>query len=345
MKNSSSGISGGVGVGTVSRVLNSTGYVSDETYWEWSKRLDNGLMVFLAHPGENDETMGYELYFHPFVKVDKKLGGLYKQRSVADPITYNSSDAIDFGVGLFKLDTPSYIDDVEKKLVAAEEKSRNMTPAYNRKEVGPVDRVLGKGDLSRPTKDLYKDPSDYKGSFLTKEEVVRQIIKEEIQHMIQEANSKVLGPELGGSDDSNFLKVVWYMDTNQLEELLKTSINDLGWLKKHSNGLLNTFNRRDAQIVKNRIQYIKQIIKSKKQNPDYVPDIHKKGDIEIDEKILKELKGPETSRRLKEIATMLDDSANSIKGNLVYKSTNSKDKIKEIEQSFELFKEKYGRNK
>lgn len=111
-----------------------------------------------------------------------------------------------------------------------------------------------------------------------KKSELRQIIKEEIKKSLQESTAKILEPEFGSDNDSEFLKVVWYLPIEELELLLKTSLQDLMWLKKNSKGLLRGFNRRDAKIVRNRIEFIKQIINSKKKIPDYIPDIHKKSD-------------------------------------------------------------------
>ena len=65
------------------------------------------------------------------------------------------------------------------------------------------------------------------------------------------------------------------MSIDDLEKLLLTSIEDLKWLKKNFKGTLGLFNRKDAQWVTSRIKFIKQIIASKKKNPDFIPDHHK----------------------------------------------------------------------
>ena len=107
-----------------------------------------------------------------------------------------------------------------------------------------------------------------------KKSELTQIIREEIFKVLNE-DAKVISKEFGGTNDSEFLKIVWKMPINDLEKLLLTSIEDLKWLKKNSKGTSGLFNKKDAQWVTNRIKYIKQIISSKKKNPDFIPDHHK----------------------------------------------------------------------
>lgn len=65
------------------------------------------------------------------------------------------------------------------------------------------------------------------------------------------------------------------MSIDDLQKLLQISIEDLKWLKKNSKGILNLFNKKDAQWVTNRIKFIKQIISSKNKNPDFIPNHYK----------------------------------------------------------------------
>jgi hypothetical protein len=103
---------------------------------------------------------------------------------------------------------------------------------------------------------------------------LKQLIKEEITKVLNEG-AKVISKEFGGTNDSEFLKIAWKMSIDNLEKLLLTSIEDLKFLKKNSKGTLGLFNRKDAQWVTSRIKFIKQIILSKKKNPDFIPDHHK----------------------------------------------------------------------
>lgn len=89
-------------------------------------------------------------------------------------------------------------------------------------------------------------------------------------------DSAALTKEFGGYDHSSFLKIAWYMDIDALEKLLDTSNKDMKFLKANSKGILGSFNRKDAQFLKNRIDFIKEIIHDKKEDPDYVPDHYKK---------------------------------------------------------------------
>lgn len=84
--------------------------------------------------------------------------------------------------------------------------------------------------------------------------------------------ARVISKEYGGFNDSDFLKIAWKMDIGDLEKLLDKSTGDLKWLKANSKGMLGAFNRKDAQWVKSRINFIKDIIKSKKNDKDYIPD-------------------------------------------------------------------------
>jgi hypothetical protein len=107
-----------------------------------------------------------------------------------------------------------------------------------------------------------------------KKQELKQIIKEEIHKVLNE-DAKVISKEFGGTNDSEFLKIAWKMSIDNLEKLLLTSIEDLKFLKKNSKGTLGLFNRKDAQWVTSRIKFIKQIILSKKKNPDFIPVQHK----------------------------------------------------------------------
>lgn len=85
-------------------------------------------------------------------------------------------------------------------------------------------------------------------------------------------NSKIISKEFGGIDDREFLKIVWKLTIDELDQLVLSSLADLKFLNKNSRGIFGVFNRRDANIVKGRINWVKQIIKSKKKNPDFIPE-------------------------------------------------------------------------
>lgn len=89
-------------------------------------------------------------------------------------------------------------------------------------------------------------------------------------------NIKVLSKEYGEYDDKMFFYSAYRKTPEELENLLDTSKKDLSWLKKHSKGLFGAFNRKDAQWVQVRINWIKDIIAAKKKNgPDYISDNYK----------------------------------------------------------------------
>jgi hypothetical protein len=118
-----------------------------------------------------------------------------------------------------------------------------------------------------------KPMSKVSESKITKSEL-KQLIKEEINKILSE-DAKIISKEFGGYNDSEFLKKTWKMSLEELESLLTISIDELKWLKKNSKGTLGLFNRKDAQWVASRIKFLKQIISSKKKNPNFIPDHHK----------------------------------------------------------------------
>jgi|VirMetMinimDraft_7_1064189.scaffolds.fasta_scaffold69499_2 hypothetical protein len=93
---------------------------------------------------------------------------------------------------------------------------------------------------------------------------------------LNEMDAKVITRQYGGSNDSEFLKIVWHMEIKDLQDLLDRSEKDLKWLKANSRGGAGMFRRKDALIVGDRVKWIKDIISQKEQNPDYIPDLYKK---------------------------------------------------------------------
>jgi hypothetical protein len=96
------------------------------------------------------------------------------------------------------------------------------------------------------------------------------------EQFVNEMDAKVITRQYGGSNDSEFLKIVWHMEIKDLQDLLDRSEKDLKWLKANSRGGAGMFRRKDAFIVGDRVKWIKDIISQKEQNPDYVPDLYKK---------------------------------------------------------------------
>jgi len=77
-------------------------------------------------------------------------------------------------------------------------------------------------------------------------------------------------------EDSEFLARAWYMTIDELEALLSFTPKELKFAKSVSKGFIGVFGRRDALVIKIRTRWIKEIIKSKKKDHDFVPDIYKK---------------------------------------------------------------------
>ena len=95
--------------------------------------------------------------------------------------------------------------------------------------------------------------------------------------ILAEAESKIFSQEFGGYDDGNFLRVVWKMSAEDLEKLLEETLSDLKWTRNlgAKGKIMGTFNRRNIQLLNFRIKLLKQIIESKRKNPEYIPDSFK----------------------------------------------------------------------
>jgi hypothetical protein len=95
--------------------------------------------------------------------------------------------------------------------------------------------------------------------------------------LLNEVASILLSNEFGGYEDTAFLKVVWKMSIEDLQELLIKAESDLSWLKKNSTkkGILGLFPRKDIQILSGRIKYIGQIIDKKQNDSNFIPDSYR----------------------------------------------------------------------
>jgi hypothetical protein len=95
--------------------------------------------------------------------------------------------------------------------------------------------------------------------------------------ILAEAESKILSQEFGGTDDVTFLRVVWKMSIEDLEKLLEETLSDLKWTKNlgAKGKIMGIFNRRNIQLLNFRIKLLKQVIESKRKNPEYIPDSFK----------------------------------------------------------------------
>ncbi len=95
--------------------------------------------------------------------------------------------------------------------------------------------------------------------------------------VLNENSSILFSDEFGGNDDASFLKVVWNMPIEDIQELLIKAESDLSWLKKFSTkkGVLSLFPKRDILLLNGRLKYIKQIIQKKQNDPNWIPDQYK----------------------------------------------------------------------
>ena len=86
--------------------------------------------------------------------------------------------------------------------------------------------------------------------------------------------NKVTSKDVTKGTDKDFLKVAWKLSLDDLEKLLKdteSSYKNTGNIK----GVLGTFDRRSKNIMKVRMKFIKDIINSKNENPDFIPEFVK----------------------------------------------------------------------
>lgn len=96
------------------------------------------------------------------------------------------------------------------------------------------------------------------------------------EQFLNESNQiQALSNDFGGYDNSKFLRISWHLGIDELEYLLKVTSSDLKFTKAHNKGILGAFNRKDSQFLKSRIEFLNQIIASKKSDPSYIPDAYK----------------------------------------------------------------------
>lgn len=107
-----------------------------------------------------------------------------------------------------------------------------------------------------------------------KKSELRQLIREEVNRL-NESVATIVSRALGGYDQIEFLRIAWNMELTDLESLLEKSKYDLTWLRGNSKGVMGLFNKKDAQYVKSRINFLKEIITSKKKDSEYIPDQYK----------------------------------------------------------------------
>jgi len=74
-----------------------------------------------------------------------------------------------------------------------------------------------------------------------------------------------------------FLKIVWHYDIDKLNKLQKMIKNDLSTVKSllTSGMVLTPFYKREKNVLEVRLKFIKDIIKDKKKDPNFIPDFVK----------------------------------------------------------------------
>jgi len=94
---------------------------------------------------------------------------------------------------------------------------------------------------------------------------------------LNESGPKIFTQEFGGYDDGNFLKIAWKMSIEDLKALLEETLSNLKWIKNQgSKGkIMGLITRRDIQLLNFRIKLLQEIIKSKIESPEYIPDYYK----------------------------------------------------------------------
>ena len=85
------------------------------------------------------------------------------------------------------------------------------------------------------------------------------------------------GGVLSMGTDEEFLKEVWHYDIEDLKSLCSKTEEDINLCKKsqRSGGILKSLWKRDKLNLEWRLKCIKDIIKSKIDNPDFIPQQYK----------------------------------------------------------------------
>ena len=82
---------------------------------------------------------------------------------------------------------------------------------------------------------------------------------------------------LSMGDDRTFLKLVWKYDIESLNSLVDKTKENLELCKnsQKSGGILKAIWKKDKLNLEFRLKCLNQIIKSKQENPDYIPENYK----------------------------------------------------------------------
>lgn len=108
-----------------------------------------------------------------------------------------------------------------------------------------------------------------------KKSELREIIREEVRKIMKDTRitelATILTGHFGGYDNTDFLKAIWKMSLPELEDLLEKTTDDLKWSKSHVSGRMLSYYREDEKWIKIRMEWIEDVIESKKENPTYIP--------------------------------------------------------------------------
>lgn len=136
------------------RVLNSMGYADDMSQYEYrfTKPLATGLLHFdvneqYSAPNKRSNQFSYTFYFVPYVREKSRLFGLYRRRYHA-PVVSLEHDSIDFGEGLFRIDSAN----VESRLKAMLEQGEQRIESLQVDDIEYEEMP----SVFQPTKDIIK---------------------------------------------------------------------------------------------------------------------------------------------------------------------------------------------
>ena len=175
------------------KILSKYGYedVNVGYNYRYEKKLDLGILVFEVQEKfsgqKRTNIFQYHFYFLPYIKERSRVFGLYKQRyhSTTDFIGLGL-ESIDFGEGLFRINTGDFesklsklLEDGEKRIEAIQEDDLKYVKLG--KGYAPEDRMIKKvkGNMNEET--------------LRMQKLAGIITEEEIQVILKEGVDKYLG--------------------------------------------------------------------------------------------------------------------------------------------------------
>ena len=108
---------------------------------------------------------------------------------------------------------------------------------------------------------------------ITKEQL-RTLIREEIKNnKIFIPSSNYLKSGVLNYDDKEFLKIVWHFDIDTLNKLVPLVEEDINNMKPMvaRKSILRQLYKRELFFLNDRLKMIKQIIRNKIKDPNYIP--------------------------------------------------------------------------